>query len=99
MQYERYYRVIRTDGSVVEGQYIQTRGDDENYPTFVLADGLRLGVHKDAVLGPVIDDCPVDGITRPDPGSYWYNLEQFPIVKDPSPEVVEKIIRGPVSKR
>jgi hypothetical protein len=65
MQYERYYRIIRTDGSVVEGQYIQTKGDDENYPTFVLADGLRLGVHKDAVLGPVIDDCPVDGIPRP----------------------------------
>lgn len=80
MQYEQHYRIIRTDGSIVEGTYIQTKGDDENYPTFVLADGLRLGVHRDAVLGPVIDDCPVDGIERfdfviPHPESFIYLKE------------------------
>jgi hypothetical protein len=65
MQYEQRYRIIKTDGSVIEGTYIQTKGNDEDYPTFVLADGSLLGVHRDAVLGPVVDDCPVDGIERP----------------------------------
>jgi hypothetical protein len=64
MQYEQRYRIIKTDGSVIEGTYIQTKGNDEDYPTFVLADGSLLGVHRDAVLGPVTDDCPVDGIPR-----------------------------------
>jgi hypothetical protein len=36
MQYEQRYRIIKTDGSVIEGTYIQTKGNDEDYPTFVL---------------------------------------------------------------
>lgn len=63
MQYEQRYR-IRWRGEVIEGQYIQTKGNDEDYPTFDIGDGTLLGVHKDAVLGPVTDDCPVDGIER-----------------------------------
>jgi hypothetical protein len=63
MQYERQYRIKLSDGTVVEGTHIQTRGDDENFPTFVV-DGVRIGVHKSKVLGPVTDDCPVDGIPR-----------------------------------
>lgn len=65
MQYGQRYKILRTDQSIVEGEYIQTKGDDENYPTFVLEDGSRLGVHHSAVLGETRDDCPVDGIERP----------------------------------
>lgn len=84
MQYETKYRILKTDGSVIEGQYIQTKGNDEDYPTFVLADGSRLGVHKDAVLGPVTDDCPVDGITRPHPMELWNGHSDF---GDPHDEI------------
>lgn len=65
MQYGQRYRIERRDLSIVEGEYIQTKGDDDNYPTFELADGSRLGVHKDNVLGPVDDSCPPQGIERP----------------------------------
>ena len=66
MQYGQQYRILRVNGEVVEGKHIQTKGNDEQYPSFELEDGSLLGVHIDAVLGPVIDDCPVDAIPRPD---------------------------------
>ena len=65
MQYGQQYRILRVNGEVVEGKCIQTKGNDEEYPSFELEDGSLLGVHINAVLGPVIDDCPVDGIPRP----------------------------------
>ena len=65
MQYGQQYRILRVNGEVVEGKHIQTKGNDEQYPSFELEDGSLLGVHIDAVLGPVIDDCPVDGVPRP----------------------------------
>jgi hypothetical protein len=58
------YRILRTNGEVVEGEKIETRGNDEHYPTFELSDGTRLGVHISNVLGPVDDSCPVGGIDR-----------------------------------
>jgi hypothetical protein len=83
MQYGQRYR-IKLHGSdrIVEGEYIQTKGDDENFPTFIV-DGMAIGVHKDRVLGLVTDDCPVHGI------------ERFDIVKPPSDEVMKMFIKGP----
>ena len=66
MQYGQQYRILRVNGEVVEGKYIQTKGNDDEYPSFELGDGSLLGVHINAVLGPVIDNCPVDGIDRID---------------------------------
>lgn len=87
MQYEQQYRILKTDGSVIEGQYIQTKGNDQDFPTFLLGDGSRLGVRRDSVLGPVIDDCPVDGIKRP-----GLRYETFKFVKEPDDELIRKII-------
>jgi hypothetical protein len=65
MQYGQRYRIkLHSNDQIVEGECIQTRGDDENFPTFIV-DGMAIGVHKDRVLGLVDDDCPVDGIERP----------------------------------
>lgn len=64
MQYETKYRVLRTNGEIVEAEYIQTKGDDEKWPTFRLADGSLLGVSREKVLGEVTDDCPPEGIVR-----------------------------------
>lgn len=58
------YRVRRTNNEIVEGTLVQTKGDDENYPTFELGTGGRLGVHRDNVLGPVNDVAPHGGIPR-----------------------------------
>ena len=65
MQYGQRYKILRTDQSIVEGEFIQTKGDDDNYPTFLLNDGSRLGAHRDNVLGPVDDSAPPNGIERP----------------------------------
>lgn len=58
------YRVRRTNNEIVEGTLVQTKGDDENYPTFELGTGGRLGVHRDNVLGLVDDVAPHAGIPR-----------------------------------
>lgn len=58
------YRIRRTNNEIVEGTLVQTKGDDENYPTFELGTGGRLGVHRDNVLGPVDDVAPHAGIPR-----------------------------------
>lgn len=68
MEYGTRYRVRRMNGQIVEGEYIQTKGDDDNYPTLLLDDGARLGVTRANVLGPVDDSCPVSGIERPNAG-------------------------------
>jgi hypothetical protein len=65
MEYGRRFRILKTNKEVVEGELIQTKGDDANYPTFLLADGTRLGVHHSAVLARVDDDCGPQGIKRP----------------------------------
>jgi len=57
MQYGLRYRIRKPDRSIVEGEYFQTTGDDENHPTFTLDDGSRLGVHISNVLAPVDGDC------------------------------------------
>lgn len=73
MQYGQRYR-FQFGPTIYEGEYIQTKGDDDNYPTFVVEDGPRLGVHKDHVLGPVDDSCPPQGIERPAHYDAWdYN--------------------------
>lgn len=64
MEYGKKYQIQRVNKEMVEGEYVQTRGDDENWPTFVLADGSRIGVYRSEVLGPVVDDCPPKGIER-----------------------------------
>ena len=88
MQYGQRYRLLRVSGEVVEGKLVQTKGNDDYYPTFELDGGGLLGIHRDNVLGPVIDDCPVDGIPRP---------EVFTFVNPPSDDLLRKIIhlRGP----
>lgn len=76
------FRVRKINGEIIEATKIKTRGDDDNWPTFLLDDGGLLGVSAEAVLGPAGDDsCPVDGI------------ERFEFVEPPSPELVESIIR------
>ena len=82
MQYGQRYRILRVNGEVVEGKLVHTKGNDDYYPTFELDGGGLLGVHRDNVLGPVIDDCPVHGI------------ERFDFVKL-SDETVRSIIKGP----
>lgn len=44
------YEIKKLNGEVVRGEKIQTRGDDENFPTFLLEDGSYLGVYKDRVI-------------------------------------------------
>jgi hypothetical protein len=62
--YGERYRIRRTNNEIIEGTHIQTKGDDENYPTFELGTGGRIGVHRDAVLGLASDDAPHSGIPR-----------------------------------
>jgi hypothetical protein len=71
MEYGHRFRIRKTNQEVVEGELIQTKGDDANYPTFLLADGTRLGVHHSAVLARVDDDCGPQGIERPAVDSYY----------------------------
>ena len=71
MEYGHRYRILKTDRTVVEGEYIQTKGNDANYPTFLLDDGGRLGVARANVVGEVDDSCPVGGIERPAGESYY----------------------------
>jgi hypothetical protein len=48
------YRIdFAGDGNLVVGEKIQTRGDDERFPTFVLEDGSVIGVAEDRVGDPV----------------------------------------------
>lgn len=70
------YRILRTNKEVVEGERIQTKGDDENYPTFLLDDGGRLGVARANVLGPADDSCSVEGIQRPAEGDLGVELDE-----------------------
>ena len=65
MQYGQRYRLLRVNGEVIEATHIQTKGNDIDYPTFERDEGGLIAVSKDNVLGPVTDDCPVDGIERP----------------------------------
>ena len=60
-----WYRIKRVDGIIVEGEKIETKGDDTNYPTFILRDGKIISVHKSRVLGEVNDDCSPHGLERP----------------------------------
>jgi len=62
--YGERYRIRRTNNEIIEGTLIQTKGDDENYPTFELGTGGRIGVHRDAVLGLVNDNAPHGGTPR-----------------------------------
>ena len=74
------YRILRINGEVVEGERIQTKGDDENYPTFLLDDGGRLGVARSNVLGPADETCSVEGIQRPAEGDLGFS--EPPTVED-----------------
>lgn len=65
MQYGKRYKIRRINGDVIEGECVQTRGNDENYPTFQRDDGTFIGVHHSAVIGLVDDVCPPGGIERP----------------------------------
>lgn len=61
------FRVRKNNGEIIEATKLKTRGDDDNWPTFLLDGGGLLGVSAAAVVGPAGDDgCPVDGIERPD---------------------------------
>lgn len=44
------YEIKKLNGEIVVGEKIQTRGDDINFPTFLLEDGSYLGVSKDRVI-------------------------------------------------
>ena len=64
LDYGKRYRLLRVNGEVVEGECIQTKANDEDYPPFLLDDGSRLGTTRDHVLGPVDDSAPPGGIPR-----------------------------------
>lgn len=49
-------RIKRLNGDIVVGTQIQTRGDDTNFPTFVLEDGSQLGTTKDHILDWIEED-------------------------------------------
>lgn len=70
------YRILRTSGEVVEGERVQTKGDDENYPTFRLDGGGLLGVARTNVLGPADETCSVEGIQRPAEGDLGVELDE-----------------------
>ena len=56
------YLIERGDGKDnVVGEMIQTKGNDDEFPTFRLEDGSVLGVHKSAVISEV-EDLPLGGI-------------------------------------
>lgn len=58
------YRIRRTNNEIVEGTLVQTKGNDDHYPTFEVTGLGLLGVHRDNVLGPVDDVAPNAGIPR-----------------------------------
>lgn len=60
--YGETYRLLRLNGDVIEGEHVQTKGNDGGYPTFRLADGGFLSVASINVLGPRDDSCAVEGI-------------------------------------
>jgi len=62
--YGTRYRIRRINDDVLEGVLVQTKGNDEYFPTFELDDGSLLGIHHSNVLGEVDDSCPVNGIER-----------------------------------
>lgn len=43
-------KIKKLNGDIVIGEQIETRGDDVNYPTFILENGTRLGTSKDHIL-------------------------------------------------
>jgi len=43
-------QIKRLSGEIVIGEQVQTRGDDDNFPTFILEDGTRLGTHRDNIV-------------------------------------------------
>lgn len=71
------FRVRKVNGEIIEATKLKTRGDDDNWPTFLLDGGGLLGVSASAVLGPAGDDeCPVDGIERPADIDFTYGLNE-----------------------
>lgn len=51
------YRIERSPGVVVIGELIQTKGNDTDFPTFILSDGTKLSVDKSRILG-VLEEFP-----------------------------------------
>lgn len=49
---KRYY-IQWSEREVVEGTKIQTRANDEDFPTFMLDDNMRISISRSKVLGPV----------------------------------------------
>jgi len=58
------YLIERSTGRFVEGVKIETKGEDDRYPTFELEDGTRLGVFHESVIKQITDEAPVHGIPR-----------------------------------
>lgn len=58
------YRIERQPGQFVIGTKIQTRGNDEEFPNFILEDGTQYGSHISRVTA-IEDECDPHGIERP----------------------------------
>ena len=58
------YKIERTPKVFVFGEKIQTRGNDEDFPTFVLADRTMLGVDKKRVVEEEHECGPTDDETE-----------------------------------
>ena len=50
------YAIERTDKKIVYGRKVQTKGNDEEFPTFELDDGSLLGTHHSHVLYEIKED-------------------------------------------
>lgn len=55
MQYGKRYLLRRTDGSYSIGEYIQTRGNDDEYPTFEV-NGKLVGVAVKDVIHEITNE-------------------------------------------
>lgn len=65
MSYGTKYIIQRSDTEIVMGTEIQTRGNDEDFPTFVLEDGSQFGCARSRVLGEVVEPTPQKKLLPP----------------------------------
>lgn len=49
---KKFY-IERHKGDIIIGEKVRTRGNDEEFPTFILEDGTRFGCHKSRIIGEV----------------------------------------------
>ena len=64
LEYGKRYRLLKRNQEVVEGEHIQTRGNDRDFPVFLMDGGGQLGVSISNVLGLATEDCNPHGMVK-----------------------------------